>query len=42
MSGCPRHGTQLNKHFRLDKQEFVFSCPKQKCGYKENEEGEMI
>lgn len=39
--GCPRHGTMLTKHRKVDG-DIVFVCPKNKCGYKEDEDGNML
>jgi len=40
--GCPRHALQLTKTVKPATGETIFVCPKLKCGYKENENGEMI
>lgn len=41
MRGCMRHSIQLVKHRKFNG-EYVYVCPKEKCSYKENEEGEII
>lgn len=39
MPGCPRHGVALTKNRGFDG-EIFYACPKDKCGYTENVEGE--
>ena len=39
--GCPKHGTMLTKHKKIDGT-IIYTCPKNKCSYKENEDGKMI
>lgn len=39
---CGRHGVKLEKHRDIGSGEVFWTCPKEKCSYKENEKGEKI
>lgn len=38
---CSAHGLKLVKHRRVNG-EIIYSCPKEKCSYKEDEDGRAI
>jgi len=41
VEGCPRHCIGLRKHRTFDGS-IVYSCPKEKCGHKKNEDGKVL